>query len=159
MPSRYLNRCWLLSLICHEELLWNFKENTKKYFKKTTLEKVLWKMEATPFVQGSMLLTYWGGMTHICISKLTIIASDNGLSPGRRQAIIWTNAGILSIRPLGTNFIEILIKIYILLLKKIHLKMSSENWWLFCLSHNVLRIWLHHPYHGLWHTGKWLRFL
>ena len=24
-----------------------------------------------------------------------IIGSDNGLSPGRRQAIIWTNAGIL----------------------------------------------------------------
>ena len=30
-------------------------------------------------------------MTHICISKLTIIGSYNGLSPGRRQAIIWTN--------------------------------------------------------------------
>ena len=32
---------------------------------------------------------------HVCISNLTIIGSDNGLSPGRRQAIIWTNAGIL----------------------------------------------------------------
>ena len=31
---------------------------------------------------------------HICVSKLTIIGSDHGLSPGRRQAIIWTNAGI-----------------------------------------------------------------
>ena len=41
--------------------------------------------------------------------KLIIIGSDNGLSPGRRQAIIWTNAGILLIGPLGTNFIEILI--------------------------------------------------
>ena len=37
-----------------------------------------------------------------------IIGSDNGLSPGRRQAIIWTNTGILLIRPLGTNFSEIL---------------------------------------------------
>ena len=46
-------------------------------------------------------------------SKLTIIGSDNGLSPGRRQAIIWTNAGtcILLIGPLGTNFSEILIEI------------------------------------------------
>ena len=43
--------------------------------------------------------------------KLTIIGSDNGLSPGRRQAIIWTNAGILLIGPLGTNFSEILIGI------------------------------------------------
>ena len=50
-------------------------------------------------------------MTHICVSKLTIIGSDNGLSPGRRQAIIWTNAGILLIRPLGTNSSEILIEI------------------------------------------------
>ena len=28
-------------------------------------------------------------MTHICVSKLTTIGSDNGLSLGRRQAIIW----------------------------------------------------------------------
>ena len=49
-------------------------------------------------------LTHWGRVTHICVSKLTIIGSDNGLSPGRRQAIIWTNAGILLIGPLGTNF-------------------------------------------------------
>ena len=33
---------------------------------------------------------------HICISKLTNIGSDNGLSPGQRQTIIWTNAGISS---------------------------------------------------------------
>ena len=51
-------------------------------------------------------------MTHICVGNLTIIASDNGLSPGRRQAIIWTNAGILFIWPSGTNFGEILIEIH-----------------------------------------------
>ena len=56
-------------------------------------------------------LTHWGWVTHICISKLSIIGSDNGVSPGRLQAIIWTNAGILLIGPLGTNFIEILIEI------------------------------------------------
>ena len=39
----------------------------------------------------------WGRLTHICVSKLTIIDSDDGLSPGRRQAIIWTSAGILFI--------------------------------------------------------------
>ena len=49
----------------------------------------------------------------ICISKLTIIGSDDGLLPGQHQAIIWTNAGILLIGPLGTDFSEILIKIYI----------------------------------------------
>ena len=47
-----------------------------------------------------------------------IISSDNGLSPGRRQVIIWANAGILLIGPLGTNFNEILIKIQIFSLKK-----------------------------------------
>ena len=56
-------------------------------------------------------LTHWGRVMHICASKLTIIVSDNGLSPGRRQAIIWTNGGILLIWSLGTNFSEILIEI------------------------------------------------
>ena len=56
------------------------------------------------------LLTHWDRVTHICISKLTIIGSDNGLSPGRRKAIIWTNAGILLIGPWATDFNEIFIK-------------------------------------------------
>ena len=53
-----------------------------------------------------MTLTHWGRVTHICVGKLTNIGSDNGLSPGRHQAIIWTNAGILLIRLLGTNLSE-----------------------------------------------------
>ena len=48
---------------------------------------------------------------HICVGKLTSIASDNGLSPRRRQAIIWNIVGIMLIGPLGTNFSEILIEI------------------------------------------------
>ena len=60
-------------------------------------------------------------MTHICFNKLTIIASDNGLSPGGRQAIIWTNDGILLIWSLGTNFSEILIEIHLFSFKKMHL--------------------------------------
>ena len=50
---------------------------------------------------------------HICINKLTIIGSNNGLWPRRRQAIIYTNDGILLIGPLETNFSEILIQILI----------------------------------------------
>ena len=34
------------------------------------------------------LLTHWGQVTHICVGKITIIGSDTGLSPERRQAII-----------------------------------------------------------------------
>ena len=58
-------------------------------------------------------LTHWGRVTHISVSNLTIIGSDNGLSPSRRQAIIGTNVGILLMRPLGTIFSEILIEIHI----------------------------------------------
>ena len=65
-------------------------------------------------------------MTHICVSKEIIIGSDNGLSPCRRQASIWTNAGILLIGPLGTNFGEILIKIHTFSFTKMHLKMSGK---------------------------------
>ena len=71
------------------------------------------------------------------VFKLTIIGSDNGLLPGRRQAIIWTNTGILLIGPLGTNFIEILIGIQTFSFKKMHLKMSSAKWRPFCLGLNV----------------------
>ena len=86
----------------------------------------------------SGLLTHWGRMTHICVSKLIIIGSDNGLSPGRCQAIIWTNAGVLLIGPSGTNFSEILIEIQTFSLKKIRLKMSSAKCCLFRLGLNVL---------------------
>ena len=52
-------------------------------------------------------LTHWGWVMHICISKLTIIGSDNGLLPGWCKAIIWTIARILLLGPLGTNISEI----------------------------------------------------
>ena len=162
------------------------------------------------------LLTHWGRVTHICVGNLTIIGSDNGLSPGRRQAIIWTNhyddvimttiasqitsltsvystvyldadqrkhqssaslafvwgihrdrwiprtkgqlrgkcshlmtsscAGILLIRPLGTNFSEFLVEILIVSFKKMRLKVSSAKWRLFRLGLNVLTLFM--PKHG-----------
>ena len=82
--------------------------------------------------------THWGRVTHICVGKLTIIGSDNGLSPERRQAIISTSAGILLIGPLGTNFRKILIEIQTFSLKKIRLKMSSAKCCSFRLGLNVL---------------------
>ena len=83
-------------------------------------------------------LTHCGPVTHICVGKLTIIGSDNGLSPERRQAIIWTNARILLIGPLGTNFSEILIEILTFSFTKMSLKVSSAKWRPFCLGLNVL---------------------
>ena len=90
------------------------------------------------FLKRYLLLTHWGRVMHICVSKQTIIGSDNGLSPGRRQAIIWTNAGILLIGPPGTNFSEISIKILTFSFVKIRLKVSSAKWRPFCLGLNVL---------------------
>ena len=68
--------------------------------------------------------------TYIYTNKLT----TNALSSGWHQAIIWTNGGILSIGPLGTNFSENLIKIYVFSSKKMQLKMSSGKWWQFYLD-------------------------
>ena len=57
--------------------------------------------------------------------KEAIIGSGFGLSPVRRQAIIWTNAGLLSIGTLGANFIEILIETQTFSFKEKHLNRSS----------------------------------
>ena len=78
-------------------------------------------------------LTHWSRVMHICVSKFTIIGSDNGLSPGQHQAVIWTSAAILSIRPEGTYFSEILFKI-----KKFSFKKIYSKWQPFCLCLNVL---------------------
>ena len=77
-------------------------------------------------------------MTHICISKLTIIGPDNGLPPGRHQAIIWTNDGILLIGSLGIHFSEILIKFIHYHSRKRIWKRSLQKWRPFCLSLNVI---------------------
>ena len=79
---------------------------------------------------GDAYMCHWTGSV--------TFGSDNGLSPIRRQAIIWTNAGILLIGPLGTNFSEILFGIQTFPFKKMHLKMSSAKQRPFCLDLNVL---------------------
>ena len=101
-------------------------------------------------------LTHWGRVTHMCVGNLTITGSDNGLSPGRRQAIIQTNAGILSIGLLGTNFNEISIGIQTFSFKKMHFKMSSAKWRPFCLGLNVLIIGVHkHRFNFICHNGDY----
>ena len=87
----------------------------------------------------------WDGVTHICVNNLTIIGSDNGLSPGRCQAIIRTNARILLIGPLGplgTNYSESLIKIHTFSFMKMHLKISAK-WRPVCLGLNVIKTLIH----------------
>ena len=80
------------------------------------------------FLNNNIYSTHWGRVTHICVSELNITASDNGLSPGRRQAIIWTSAGISLIRTIGTHFSEIFSEINTISFKKMRLKWSSGIW-------------------------------
>ena len=102
-------------------------------------------------------LNHWGRVKHISVSKLTSFGSHNGLSPVQRQAIIWTNAGILLTWPLGTNFSEILIKIVAFSFKKMRLKVSSAKWRPCCLSLNVLMVWLLacHPFRPSYLLHSW----
>ena len=117
VPNGYV----FLGLYCNEYLWWL---NTY-----TGFEDIL--CQAIQHISGfsiDLYLTHWDRVTHTCVSKLTVIGSDNGFSPRRRQAIIWTIAGILLIGPLGTNFSELLIGIQIFSFKNMHLKMSSAKW-------------------------------
>ena len=96
-----------------------------------------------------------GQVMHICIRKLTIIGSDNGLLPDQCQVIIWTNAGILSIGPWGTNFSEIWIEILTFPFKKMHLKDLSEQRRPVCLGLNVLIVFqVKNFQHGLFDTAS-----
>ena len=79
------------------------------------------------------------------------IGSDNGLSPGRCQAIIWPNAGILLIGPFGTNLSEMLIEIQTFSIRKMHSKMPSAKWQPFCLGLGVIK----NSY--LWCKNRWRR--
>ena len=83
--------------------------------------------------------THRGRVTHICANKLDnpSLAQIIGLSPARRQAIIWTNADILWNRFYGTISIGILIESRAFSFKK-HFKMSSTKWLSFCLGISVL---------------------
>ena len=125
----------------------NFSEiqNKIQNFSFSKMHLKISSIEWRPFCPGGdeliycwSCLTHWGRVTHICVGNLTIIGSDNGLSPGQRQAITWTNVGISLIEPLGTNFSEMLIEIHTFSFKKIHLKMSSAKWRPISLGLNVL---------------------
>ena len=106
------NRLW--------KRLWNWNRNKPfPFYIKRHMSMFIFLEYTCHIIQASMcilntfsrirchLLSHRGRVTHICVSKIIIIGSDNGLLPGRCQAIIWTNAEILLIGLLGTNFNEI----------------------------------------------------
>ena len=80
-----------LSIIYNPFMLTSFIPATRHF-----LLTVAFRHCSMPYMPAALAwLTHWDRVTHVCVSKLSIIGSDNGLSPYRRQAIIWTNAGIL----------------------------------------------------------------
>ena len=87
-------------------------------------------------------------MTHISVGNLTILGSDNGLSPGRHQAIIWTSAGILLIGPLGTNLCDI----FLSKLKHFHGRKYGWKCHLRNLNHFVSASMCYDKYQ--WHVMK-----
>ena len=121
------------TLLNQETGLWPLQIESKR-----TLFYVPWTVKDR--THGPAVI-HWGRVTHICVSKLTTIGSDNGLSPGRRQAIIWSNVRILLNWTLGTNFSKILSEIDTFSFKQMRLKMSSGKWRPYCLGLNVLTHW------------------
>ena len=133
------------------KLQWNFNRNWNIFIQENAFENIVCEMtsiclglnvlrcvsdgyprrQIVWFIPEKVVLKthigHWGRVTHICVSELTIIGSDDDLSPGRRQAIIWTNAGILLIGALRTNFSEALIEILTFSFKKVHLKKSLRK--------------------------------
>ena len=105
---------------------WYFEGKAVAYLLYTWIQNGDWQIDGTLLFHWhsaqiirwvNLCLTHWGRVTHICVSKLTIIGSDNSLSLGRRQAIIWTSAGICY-WTLGNKFQWTLNKIYTFSLKK-----------------------------------------
>ena len=69
---------------------WNdvFLKKWNEYVTSSSLMQKRLNSTANALELHLFCLTHWGHVTHICVSSLIIIGSDNGLSPGRRQAII-----------------------------------------------------------------------
>ena len=91
----------LLSTVQTTQTSVQFESKHKLFHLKNAFENVACKTAAIVFEPAKIHLprwthsvTYWDRVTHICVGNLITIGSDNGLSPGRCQVIIWTNTGI-----------------------------------------------------------------
>ena len=129
------------TIACYIEMCYNGTRLSLIHYQCCVHKKdsiLAWIWTALMVRQRASILTHWGRVTHICVGKLTIIGSDNSLSPGRRQAIIWSNAGILLIGPLGTNLSEILIEIPTILIQENAFESVVCEMASICLGLNVL---------------------
>ena len=136
MANHHLNQCWLVYWRIYVSLGLNELKQAALWLTLYHFDLLCYFVVCSNYTTVAVPikspLTHWGRVTHICLINSTIIGSDNGLAPSRRQAIIWTNAGILLIRTLGTIFSEISSKIHTLSYSKMHFKMSSAKRRPFC---------------------------
>ena len=72
---------------------------------------IIYSWNCISWLAAQCVLYFNSFRPYICVGNLTTIGSGNGLSPGRYQAIIWTNTGTFLIGRLETNFSQILIEI------------------------------------------------
>ena len=121
--DEYINQSLWLFLSPQDEFIFANEETsaTESIVDTTIIRCAIVMLISIMYTTTILALNHWGRMTHICVGNLIIIGSDNGLSPGRRQAIIWTIAGILLIRSLRIKFSEVLNKIHAFSFTKMHL--------------------------------------
>ena len=100
MACRLFGQCWVIDN--WNRLQWNFNQNTNLFISENASEDIVCQIMAVGLGGDELnhtqmitlhFKTHWGRVTHICVSNLTSIGPGNGLSPGRRQAIVWTNVG------------------------------------------------------------------
>ena len=93
----WVKQCWLIiNWTLGNKLKFESKYNHSQpliFIQQNPFEKSLCK--TVDIFSSHSVLTHWGRVMHQFVSELNIISSDNGLSPNRRQAIIWTKAGLL----------------------------------------------------------------
>ena len=103
---------------CHHTQILNLLNRIREHYR--FCPAVLGKMSPYPNLRP---IQQNEEATTVCVGIRNLsIGSDNGFSPGRHQAIFWTNAGTLLIRTLGTDSSEILSEIHAFSFKKMRLR-------------------------------------
>ena len=138
MPTRRQAITWDYVDPGLRHMAWHVSGTNGLYWQHATEYSAWWWGAVYEFI----VLNHWGQVTYICVSKISINDSGNGLSPARHQAIIWTNAGIWLSWTLGTNVSEILREIHSFIqenaFKNVVCQMAAILSWSQCVNKNLL---------------------
>ena len=117
--------------------LWSFKEGTRVVLQQLHRNRTFWVQATTERPNHFYGRTRVARRSQPCVKgPLAITSSDNGLLPVQCQAIIWTNAHLLS----GMHFSEMWNEIDIINFLIMYMKISSAKWKSFCLSLNLINM-------------------